>query len=183
MPFFRHYPCWPYQTKGTTRNRSRQTREKVGHRRAGRTKPLWRRTCPLAPVHQSRHQERSPRQHIAFTPMDASGEGTQPVHRVFLIQPLVVIDERSGRARVQKLVAEASGTLAELKTFDAQKLRKELRMRHTKIAHTGLSTFRPQTGIHEGTVVDCVRCTYVARVRYGSRRVLIQCPFIVAHSI
>jgi hypothetical protein len=44
--------------------------------------------------------------------------------------------------RVQKLVAEASGTLAELKTFDAEKLSKELRMRHTKIAHTRLSTFR-----------------------------------------
>jgi hypothetical protein len=44
--------------------------------------------------------------------------------------------------RVQTLVAEASGTLAGLKTFDAQKLSKELRMRHTKIAHTRLSTFR-----------------------------------------
>ncbi|KAJ7453703.1 hypothetical protein B0H11DRAFT_2070795 [Mycena galericulata] len=44
--------------------------------------------------------------------------------------------------RVQKLVAEASGILAELKTFDAQKLSKELRMRHTKIAHARLSTFR-----------------------------------------
>ncbi|KAJ7457914.1 hypothetical protein B0H11DRAFT_2061930 [Mycena galericulata] len=44
--------------------------------------------------------------------------------------------------RVQKLVAEAKGTLAELKTFDAQKLGKELRMRHTKIAHARLSTFR-----------------------------------------
>ncbi|KAJ7460701.1 hypothetical protein FB451DRAFT_500318 [Mycena latifolia] len=42
---------------------------------------------------------------------------------------------------VQKLVTEASGTLAELKTFDAQKLGKELGMRHTKIAHTRLSTF------------------------------------------
>lgn len=39
---------------------------------------------------------------FAFTPMDASGEGTQPVHRVFLIQPLVVIDERSGRACLQR---------------------------------------------------------------------------------
>ncbi|KAJ7784001.1 hypothetical protein DFH07DRAFT_789834 [Mycena maculata] len=44
--------------------------------------------------------------------------------------------------RVQKLVVEASRTLAELKTFDAQKLSKELRMRHIKIAHTRLSTFR-----------------------------------------
>ncbi|KAF8209669.1 hypothetical protein K438DRAFT_1810180 [Mycena galopus ATCC 62051] len=44
--------------------------------------------------------------------------------------------------RVHKLVAEASRTLAELKMFDAQKLSKELNMRHTKIAHRRLSTFR-----------------------------------------
>jgi hypothetical protein len=39
---------------------------------------------------------------FAFTPTDASGEGKQPVHRVFLIQPLVVIDEESGRACFQR---------------------------------------------------------------------------------
>ncbi|KAF7336576.1 hypothetical protein MSAN_02289800 [Mycena sanguinolenta] len=44
--------------------------------------------------------------------------------------------------RVHKLVAEASRTLGELKMFDAQKLSKELSMRHTKIAHRRLSTFR-----------------------------------------
>ncbi|KAJ6528583.1 hypothetical protein B0H19DRAFT_1243079 [Mycena capillaripes] len=44
--------------------------------------------------------------------------------------------------RVHKLVAEASKTLAELKMFDAQKLSKELTMRHTMIAHRRLSTFR-----------------------------------------
>ncbi|KAJ7222056.1 hypothetical protein B0H12DRAFT_1151240 [Mycena haematopus] len=34
--------------------------------------------------------------------MDANGAGIQPVHRVFLIQPLVVVDEESGRACLQR---------------------------------------------------------------------------------
>ncbi|KAJ7090703.1 hypothetical protein C8R44DRAFT_891868 [Mycena epipterygia] len=44
--------------------------------------------------------------------------------------------------RVHKLVTEASRTLAELKMLNAQKLSKELSMRHTEIAHSMLSTFR-----------------------------------------
>ncbi|KAJ6459510.1 hypothetical protein C8R45DRAFT_1221271 [Mycena sanguinolenta] len=43
---------------------------------------------------------------------------------------------------VQELMAEASGTLAELKDLDAQKLSKALGMKQAEIAHTRLSGFR-----------------------------------------
>ncbi|KAF9037829.1 hypothetical protein BDZ89DRAFT_432374 [Hymenopellis radicata] len=38
---------------------------------------------------------------FAFTPLNASGAAIQPVHRVFLVEPLVVIDKR-GRACLQR---------------------------------------------------------------------------------
>lgn len=45
-------------------------------------------------------------------------------------------------ACVRELVAEASRALAELKMFDAEKLSKELSLRHAKLAHSRLSMFR-----------------------------------------